>query len=90
MLRLAYFAALGVLLIGTSAEATEQVVVVAARPANDPNEMICKMMEPKVGSRLGGGRVCQTRHMWDERRQMDRELTEDAQMRKAHGDSGWW
>jgi hypothetical protein len=32
---------------------------------NDPDAIICKRIE-ELGSRLGGGKVCQTRAEWDQ------------------------
>jgi hypothetical protein len=86
MLRLAQLAAVGVVLIGTPMQAAEQT----STHRNDPNEIICKLVPPEIGSRLGGGRQCATRRAWDERRKRDRELTEDAQGRISRGASWWW
>ena len=46
-----------------------------AKPANDPNEVICEKQEV-TGSRLGGKRVCMTRAQWADRKLQDQqELT---------------
>lgn len=92
MLRLAHFAALGVLLAGVPAHAAEQQQaaqqVASSKP--DPNEIVCKQMPPKIGTRLGGGRFCMARRAWDQEEALTRELKDDAQRRASHGPVGWW
>ena len=91
MLRLAHFAAIGVLLMGMPVQAAEHATEqVAINKPNDPNEILCKAVPPKIGTRLGGGRYCQTRRTWEDQRAQDRDLVEDAQMRDMHGPTGWW
>jgi hypothetical protein len=43
------------------------------------NQVICRV-EPDLGSRLSGTRVCLTREQWAERRRQMREGTERAQI----------
>jgi hypothetical protein len=109
MLRLAYFAAISVVLVGASAQAAEPTgsegvadVEIVGRRSNesidvrmvarvsDPDEIVCRMMPPPIGTRLGAGRVCATRLAWDARHKRDRELLEDAQGRRTRGPTGWW
>jgi hypothetical protein len=56
---------------------------VAAEPKQDDaaktDKVICRV-EPDLGSRLSGTRVCLTREQWAERRRQMREGTEHAQM----------
>jgi hypothetical protein len=46
-----------------------------AKPAHDPNQMICRTILP-TGSRLGGQKVCQTRHDWDEQAKAGRDTVD--------------
>lgn len=52
-----------------------------ARPARDPNEIVCERQE-EIGSRLGGQRVCKTRSQWAEERRAVREDVDKAQMQR--------
>ncbi len=36
-------------------------------PANNPDEIVCKITAPPTGTRLGGGRECHTQREWDQR-----------------------
>jgi hypothetical protein len=91
MLRLASFAVITAVLLITPVHAAHPANTnVAINSAYDLNEVICKMVPPPIGSRLGGGKVCATRRAWEERRKRDRELTEDAQGRNMRGPTGWW
>jgi hypothetical protein len=57
-----------------------------AKPAGDPNEMICEKQEV-TGSRLGGKRVCMTRAEWADRKLQDRQELERVQVQRS-GDPG--
>jgi hypothetical protein len=109
MLRLAYLAAIGAVLMATPTQAAEptssdgvdDVHIVGRRGdsstdvrmvarVSDPDEIVCRLMPPPLGSRIGAGKVCATRRAWDARYKRDRELLEDAQGRKSRGPVGWW
>lgn len=59
--------------VGVSGPAT------AAPKAADPNQVVCEKITV-VGSRLATKRVCATRAEWAERRKLDRETIDRAQM----------
>lgn len=44
----------------------------AAKPAKDPNEVICEKQE-EIGSRIASQRVCKTRAEWAEERRTNRQ-----------------
>jgi hypothetical protein len=50
-----------------------------AKTPLDPNEKVCETIKP-VGSRLTTKRFCATRAEWAEKRKLDREEIEKAQM----------
>ena len=52
-----------------------------AKPARDPNEIVCERQE-EIGSRLGGQRVCKTRSQWAEERRAVRDDVDKAQMQR--------
>lgn len=48
--------------------------------AKDPGTVVCKRMEPTVGTRLGGGkRVCQTNLAWQKQEQAAKDATRENQ-----------
>jgi invasion protein IalB len=47
----------------------------------DPNQTVCRS-QSVIGSRLTRARVCVTRQQWNEQRQQDRLLAEQAQTRR--------
>jgi invasion protein IalB len=53
-----------------------------ARPAQDPNEIICQKQE-ETGSRLVKKKVCMTRAEWADRQLQDRQELERAQTRRG-------
>lgn len=53
-------------------------------PVKDPNEKICEN-QTVIGSRLAKRRVCATRSEWAEKRRLDREATDRAQMSPNSG-----
>ena len=53
----------------------------AAKPAKDPNEIICER-QTQLGSRLATERVCKTRAQWAEERLLNRQDVEKAQMQR--------
>lgn len=43
--------------------------------ASDPDRMVCRTMDAKTGSRIGGRRECRTQREWDDiRHQSEHEL----------------
>lgn len=56
----------------------------AFKPPEDPNERICEK-QTVVGSRLAVRRVCATRAEWEEKRKLDRETIDWAQMSPNSG-----
>ena len=56
---------------------TPQVTKVAP----DPNEVVCESV-PVLGSRLQSNRVCMSRSKWAERRRLDREEIDKAQIQR--------
>jgi len=53
--------------------------------AGDPSQIICEKIE-KIGTRLGGDRVCMTRAQWAEQRRVNREVVEKAQQTRCNGE----
>lgn len=49
-----------------------------AKPAHDPDEVICRRQDD-TGSRLGGTKICHTRAEWDEISRVSRDEVERAQ-----------
>lgn len=80
-------AAIGV--IGISAPAlgqsapqqSAQMQQPAAKPARDPNEIVCERQQ-ELGSRLASQRVCKTRAEWAEERRAQRMDVDKAQMQR--------
>ena len=52
-----------------------------AKPARDPNEIVCERQE-ELGSRIATQRVCKTRAQWAEERRVSREDIDKAQMQR--------
>ena len=59
------------------AQATQQKAQ-PAKPAKNPDEVICKRQD-EPGSRLGGTKICHTRSEWDEMSRVSRDEVERAQ-----------
>jgi hypothetical protein len=49
--------------------------VASASGAAGLDEVVCKNLPPKVGSRIGGGRDCRTQRMWNRIRHDSQEMT---------------
>lgn len=49
-----------------------------AKPAKDPNEVVCEKQEV-IGSRLATQRICKTRAEWAEEKRLNRMDVEKAQ-----------
>jgi hypothetical protein len=47
----------------------------AAASSAGPDQIVCKDMPPKTGSRLGGGRECHTQRQWNRMQAESQELT---------------
>lgn len=60
--------------------AGEPVGAAADKSAKDPNEIVCK--REKVSGSNMKTRVCMKAHEWEERRQQDKEMIDDAQRRQ--------
>ena len=52
-----------------------------AKPARDPNEIICERQQ-ELGSRIASARVCKTRAEWAEERRSQRMDVDKAQMQR--------
>jgi invasion protein IalB len=61
--------------LAQNAQPTQQP---AAKPAKDPNEIVCEKQEV-IGSRLATKRVCKTRAEWAEEKRLNRMDIEKAQ-----------
>jgi len=68
-------AAAGLLAAGSDARAADPSV----RAERDPNEKICETYTP-IGTRLGTRKVCGTRAEWAEKRRLDKEAIDRAQV----------
>jgi hypothetical protein len=78
------------LLAGTAGSAVAQTPAAtpaqtqaSAKPASDPNEIVCEKQESTTGSRLGAKRVCMTRGQWADRRLQDRQELERVQIQRG-------
>jgi hypothetical protein len=69
--------ALAALMLSSPALAL-QAAAPAAKPAKDPNRIICEK-EEVIGSRLGARKVCKTAAQWEEDRRLHREQLEKSQ-----------
>ena len=67
-------AGMGLLAVGSEARADD-----SAAKARDPNERVCEVYTP-IGSRLGSKKVCGTRAEWAEKRRLDKEAIDRAQV----------
>jgi predicted secreted protein len=68
------------------AQAATPSAATPAKPAKDPNEIVCEKQE-QLGSRLSVKKVCMTRAEWAERRLQDRQAIDKAQtMRGTKGE----
>jgi hypothetical protein len=70
------------------ADPAQPVTTVAAAPASNPDEIVCKNSPPPTGSRLGGGRECHTQREWDDRTREAQKATENAEMHGMFGTPG--
>lgn len=68
---------------GISAPAFAQAAQPAqtAKPAKNPNEVICERQE-EIGTRLSSQRVCKTRAEWAEERRANRMDVEKVQIQR--------
>jgi len=58
----------------------ESVVVRADANAVDLDQIVCKEAPPKTGSRLGGGRECQTQREWNRQMRESQDITRHQQV----------
>jgi len=59
---------------GTNA-ANTPAAAPAPDPKHDPNKVICHTITP-TGSRLGGERICQPRHVWEEQARNAKDMVD--------------
>lgn len=50
----------------TAAPPADPAAADAAKPTEDPDEVICKRLEAETGTRLGKRKECRSRREWDE------------------------
>jgi hypothetical protein len=60
---------------GTDAANPPAAAAPAVDPKHDPNKVICHTITP-TGSRLGGERVCQPRHVWEEQSRNAKDMVD--------------
>jgi invasion protein IalB len=58
-----------------------------AKPAHDPNEVVCEKQED-TGSRVASHKICKTRAEWAEERRENRQNIDKIQMQRGCADSG--
>ena len=63
------------------AQSTDAAQSQTAKPAKDPNEVICERQE-EIGTRLSSERVCKTRAQWAEDRRLTRQEVEKVQVQR--------
>ena len=64
-----------------SAQAPAQPQQRNAKPARDPNEIVCERQK-EIGSRLASTKVCKTRAQWAEDQRADRMVIEKVQTQR--------
>ena len=72
------------LLIGAApafAQGTQPAQLQPAKPAKDPNEIVCEKQEV-IGSRLNFQKICKTRAEWAEERRSSRMDLEKTQVQR--------
>jgi hypothetical protein len=72
------------LLVGAGpafAQSTQPAQQQSAKPAKDPNEVICEKQEV-IGTRLSSQRICKTRAEWAEERRVSRMDVEKTQVQR--------
>lgn len=60
---------------GTNAANPPAAAAPAVDPKHDPNKVICHTITP-TGSRLGGERICQPRHVWEEQARNAKDMVD--------------
>ena len=65
----------------TGSTAQPQQQQQTAKPAKDPNEVICERQE-EIGSRLASTKICKTRAEWAEERRVSRMDVEKVQTQR--------
>jgi hypothetical protein len=66
---------------GSTAQPQQQQQQQTAKPAKDPNEVICERQE-EIGSRLASTKICKTRAEWAEERRVSRMDVEKVQTQR--------
>lgn len=72
------------LMVSSYALAPAPILAEEVQSPKDPNERICEK-QTVVGSRLAVRRVCATRAEWEEKRRLDKETIDRAQMSPNSG-----
>jgi hypothetical protein len=62
-----------------SAAAAPAPTVTATSAGGDLNQIVCREVPAKTGSRIGGGRECHTQRYWDRMRQESQDITRHQQ-----------
>lgn len=62
----------------TIAKTAPESVIVRAN-AVDLDQIVCKQLPPKTGSRLGGGRECHTLRQWNQQMRESQDITRHQQ-----------
>lgn len=96
MLKSTFIAVAALGLLGTSAFAQDAPVAATPQtapatqtmPAGDPNEVICKTMEPATGTRIGARRICQTKREWDDIANQSRRMLDKMESQPYRGPGG--
>jgi invasion protein IalB len=66
------------------AQASTQPQQQNAKPARDPNEIVCERQK-ETGSRLASTKICKTRAQWAEDQRADRMVIEKVQTQRDLG-----
>jgi hypothetical protein len=83
-MRKLFIATAASLLIGSVpafAQTSQPAQQQAAKPAKDPNEVICEKQEV-IGTRLSSEKICKTRAEWAEERRASRMSIEKTQVQR--------
>lgn len=76
---------------GQTPPATPSPSETTPKPADDednPDAIVCKRVQPAVGSRLGGQKVCKTRRQWSREQMQQVPHLPDNSIRSPGGDGG--
>ena len=68
-----------------TAKAPQVAPATAASATSDPDAIVCLMIPPRTGSRIGGSRECHTRRDWDRNRKESETILSGMQMHGLQG-----